>query len=233
MGSTFPEIWNFGIISIIGEQNELNIAVLITGYLLCGVISYLLGSLNFGMIISKYKFKDDIRVHGSGSAGMTNMLRTYGKSAAAFTLLGDALKSMISVLLVGRMLGGFTGAYIAGLGCVVGHAFPVFFGFKGGKGVAVTAAMVLCLNPLVFVLLFILFIVIVLTTKYISLGSVIGMMVYPLILYRMTGGGIHVIIALIIAGFIIFLHRGNIKRLWSGTENKFSLKNKTGSQEKK
>ncbi len=226
MGFTYPEVWEFGIFGLIGEKYGLNIAVLILGYLLCGGIAYLIGSLNFGLIISKYRFGDDVRTHGSGNAGMTNMLRTYGKSAAVFTLLGDALKAVVSVMLVGRMLGGETGAYIAGLGCIFGHVFPVFFGYKGGKGIVVTAVMVLCLDPIVFALLFILFALIVGFTKYISLGSVMCMMVYPLVLYRVSGAGFNVIIAFIIAVLIIILHRGNIKRLRLGTENKISLKKK-------
>ncbi|MDD4772190.1 MAG: glycerol-3-phosphate 1-O-acyltransferase PlsY [Eubacteriales bacterium] len=226
MGFTFAEIWRFGIFGLIGEKYRLNIAVLIFGYLLCALTAYLLGSLNFGVIISKLGFGDDIRTHGSGNAGMTNMLRTYGKSAAMFTLLGDALKAVISVL-AGHMIGGETGAYIAGLGCILGHVFPVYFGFKGGKGVAVTAAMVLCLDPIVFAILFVVFALIVFFTKYISLGSVMCMMIYPLVLYRISGGGFHVIIAIIIAALIIFLHRGNMNRLRLGTENKISFKKKT------
>ena len=226
MGFTFSEMWKYGFIGLAGEKYGLHIAVLIMGYLVCGGVAYLLGSLNFGLIISKYRFRDDIRAHGSGNAGMTNMLRTYGKSAAVFTLLGDALKSVVSVILVGRMLGGEYGAYFAGLGCILGHVFPLYFGFKGGKGVVVTAAMILCLDPLVFALLFSLFAMIVIFTRYISLGSVMCMMVYPLVLYRITGGGFHVIIAFIIAALIIYLHRGNIKRLRLGTENRFSFKKK-------
>ena len=228
MGFTFFQVWQIGIFGLIGDQYGLNITVmLIIGYLLCGGISYLLGSLNFGLIISKYRFRDDVRTHGSGNAGTTNVLRTYGKQAAVFTLLGDTLKSVISVLVVGHMLGGELGACIAGLGCVIGHVYPVFFGFKGGKGVAVTAAMILCLNPPVFAVLFIIFAIIVGFTKYISLGSVVCMMVYPLILFRMSGGGYHVLIAAVIAVFIIFLHRGNIKRLYEGTESKISFKKET------
>lgn len=226
MGFSFSEIWEYGFIGLAGEKYGFHIAVLILGYLVCAAISYLLGSLNFGLIISKYRFRDDIRTHGSGNAGMTNMLRTYGKSAAVFTLLGDALKAVVSVILVGRMLGGEYGAYFAGLGCILGHVFPLYFRFKGGKGVVVTAAMVLCLDPLVFALLFAIFALIVIFTRYISLGSVMCMMVYPLVLYRMTGGGFHVIIAFIIAVLIIYLHRGNIKRIRLGTENKFSFKKK-------
>jgi acyl phosphate:glycerol-3-phosphate acyltransferase len=232
MSFTFSEIWHFGIFSLIGDKYGLNIAVLIAGYLLCAGISYFLGSFNFGLIISKYRFGDDVRSHGSGNAGMTNMLRTYGKNAAVFTLLGDALKSVISVLVVGHMLGGVEGAYIAGLFCIIGHVYPVYFGFKGGKGVVVTAAMVLCLDPLVFAILFLIFAILVGYTKYISLGSVTCMMVYPLVLFNVTGRGFHVIIAAIIAIFVIFLHRGNLKRLREGTESKISFKKKPKTTEK-
>ena len=229
MNFTFAEIWRSGIFVLTGEKYRLNIVVLIFAYLLCALTAYLLGSLNFGVIISKMGFGDDVRTHGSGNAGMTNMLRTYGKSAAMFTLLGDALKAVISVL-AGHMIGGETGAYIAGLGCILGHVFPVYFGFKGGKGVAVTAAMVLCLEPIVFAILFVIFALIVLFTKYISLGSVMCMMIYPLVLYRVSGGGFHVIIAIVNAALIIYLHRGNIKRLRLGTENRISFKKKTDNK---
>jgi len=147
----------------------------------------------------------------------------YGKKAAIFTYLGDGLKAAVAVLLVGHMIGGWLGAYISGLACVIGHMYPCFFGFKGGKGVATTSVMILCLNPLVFLLLFIIFFLIVLTTKYVSLGSVIGMMVWPLILYRIEGASFRIIIAVIIAVLVIFAHRSNIDRLRKGTENKISL----------
>jgi glycerol-3-phosphate acyltransferase PlsY len=102
---------------------------------LCMTVSYLLGSLNFAIIISGKTYRQDIRNHGSKNAGMTNMMRTYGKKAAALTLLGDMLKAVVSCL-IGYALIGQLGAYIAGLFCMIGHIFPVFYRFKGGKGVA-------------------------------------------------------------------------------------------------
>jgi glycerol-3-phosphate acyltransferase PlsY len=198
-----------------------------------GIAAYFLGSLNFAVIISKYKFHDDIRRYGSGNGGMTNMLRTYGKSAAAFTLLGDAAKAAVSVF-IGMLLAGEGGAFFAGLMCVVGHSLPIYYGFKGGKGIVVTAMTILCLDPLVFIILFTIFALIVASTKFLSLGSIIGVLIYPLLLNRLypfthgglSEGAIPTIISILNAIFVIWLHRENIKRLMSGTENKFSLKKK-------
>lgn len=218
-------IARYGFAGIYFNGKEHGLIFLILGFVLCAVIAYLLGSLNFGLIISKYKFNDDIRTHGSGSAGMTNMMRTYGTAAAGFTLFGDAMKAVIAVF-IGYALTGETGAYVAGLFCIVGHSFPIYFKFKGGKGIVVTAAMVLCLNPFVFLILLLMFVLIVAFTKYISLGSVMCMMVFPLILHRMSADpdAIKLLVSILISLLVIFLHRENIKRLWSGTENKFSFK---------
>jgi len=200
---------------------------LVVSVLLCIVVPYLLGSVNFALVISKAFYKDDVRNHGSGNAGMTNMLRTYGKKAAAGTLICDILKAVISVWL-GLWLFGEIGAYIAGLFCVLGHIFPIFFKFKGGKGVATVAAMVLTLNPLAFLILFIIFVIVVATTRYISLGSVLCMLLYPALTYTLGGVGFPTLFSFAVAAIVIFMHRSNIKRLLNGTENKvsFSKKNK-------
>lgn len=218
--------WVVGLCNM-GEAGHISSLLLcIAGLVLTSIISYLLGSLNFGILISKYKYHQDIRQFGSGNAGMTNMLRTYGKGAALATLLGDALKTAVSILVVGHFLSGFTGAYVAGLACIVGHVFPVYYHFKGGKGVVAAAMMILCVNPLVFAILFPVFILIVLFTRYISMGSILCMMMYPLVEYKVSGAGFHVLVSIAVAAFVIWLHRGNIQRLRQGTENKFSLKNK-------
>lgn len=218
--------WVVGLCNM-GEVGHLSSLLLrIAGLVLTAIISYLLGSLNFGILISKYKYHQDIRQFGSGNAGMTNMLRTYGKGAALATLLGDALKTAVSILVVGHFLSGFTGAYVAGLACIVGHVFPVYYNFKGGKGVVAAAMMILCVNPLVFAILFPVFILIVLFTRYISMGSILCMMMYPLVEYKVSGAGFHVLVSIAVAAFVIWLHRGNIQRLRQGTENKFSLKKK-------
>ncbi len=197
--------------------------------LLCILVPYLLGSVNFALVISKVFYRDDIRKYGSGNAGMTNMLRTYGKLPAAGTLLCDMLKASVSVWL-GMFLFAYIGGYIAGFFCVLGHIFPIFFKFKGGKGVATVAAMVLTLDPVCFLILIVLFIVIVAATKYVSLGSVICCMVYPLVTYKLAtwGPGFPVLFSFLVAAVVIFMHRENIGRLRNHTENKisFSKKNK-------
>ena len=236
---SFLDIWNNGIFALWGSDKS--IWILIAGWVICAVFSYLIGSLNFGCFISIYKFKDDVRNHSSGNAGATNVLRTYGKKAALCTYLGDGLKAAVAIV-IGHLLGGFTGAYIAGLFTVIGHMWPVFFGFKGGKGVATASVMMLCLSPLIFLILLAIFALIVCTTKYVSLGSIICVMLYPLLLFKMQnpevmgGGGQYVIIALIVAVLVVFKHRKNISNLMSGTENKLSLsfkkKSKVNNKEK-
>lgn len=199
-------------------------------FALAGIAGYLLGSINSSLLISRIVYKDDIRKHGSGNAGATNMMRTYGKKAAALTFLGDGAKGALAVLF-GFLCCGTNSAYFAALMCTVGHAYPIFFGFRGGKGVVVTAVTLLCLNPLLFLLLLLLFVTIVATTKYISLGSIMGMMFYPLLLSSLgqvlnggSKGSFPVLIAFLNAALVIWLHRENIKRLMAGTENKFSFK---------
>ena len=194
---------------------------------ICIIVPYILGSVNFALVISKIFYKDDIRKYGSGNAGMTNMLRTYGKCAALGTLLCDMLKSVVSVLLGGFVFG-YIGAYMAGFFCVLGHIFPVFFKFKGGKGVATIAAMILTLSWECFLILFVVFVIIVTATKYVSLGSVICCMAYPLIIAKMGGIGFPFLFSLATAAIIVYMHRENISRIRNHTENKisFSKKNK-------
>ena len=196
--------------------------------LLCIVLPYLLGSVNFALVISRCFYRDDVRKHGSGNAGMTNMLRTYGKTAAAATLLCDMLKATAAIFF-GAFIYGINGGYIAGLFCIMGHIFSVFFKFKGGKGVATTAAMILTLDPLCFLILLIIFIVLVAGTKYVSLGSIICMMLYPILTYKLASWGYHgfpVLISFMVAALVIFMHRDNIKRLLNHTENKISFSKK-------
>lgn len=213
------------------------LALWIIGAVATAVIAYLLGSLNFAIIISGKTYKQDIRNFGSKNAGMTNMMRTYGKKAAGLTLLGDALKAVVAGL-VGYALLGQLGAYIAGCACVVGHMFPIFFRFKGGKGVVTTAISIMMCNPFVFIIVLLLFIVIVAATKYISLGSVMCVLIYPFLLSAvdtwLLGGCPYVLFALLISVLVIFKHRENIKRLRAGTESKFSFKKsvKASNEEK-
>lgn len=225
MDYSFANLVKYGYFLITFDEKSNGLIFVGIGFFICALIAYLIGSLNFGLIISKYKFKDDVRQHGSGSAGMTNMMRTYGRSAAAVTFFGDFIKAVISVL-IGTLICGEMGAYISGLFCVFGHVFPIYFKFKGGKGIAATAGMLVCLNPIVFAILLLIFVLIVAFTKYISLGSVMCMLIYPLILNRIVAepNFIITIVSVLLAALVVFMHRANIKRLLEGTENKFSFK---------
>lgn len=203
-----------------------NIIVPILAHLLCAVVAYLLGSLNFAVIISKFKFRDDIRKHGSGNAGMTNMLRTYGRVPALMTFIGDALKAFIAVF-IGLLLIGETGSYLAGLCVIIGHVYPIFYGFKGGKGVVTAIITILFIQPLIALMVIVIFALVVLVTRYISLGSIIGAAFYPMLVYAFVpGAGFKVVYAFVIAVFIIWLHRANIMRLKEGTESKIGTKGK-------
>ena len=212
---------------------DYSLIVFIAGAVIMAAIGYLIGSLNFAIIISKIKYHDDIRKYGSGNAGMTNMVRTYGTAAGIFTFLGDLFKGIV-VVLITKFLFGEACAYIAGLACILGHCFPCWYNFKGGKGVAVSAALILTLEPVVFAVVIIVFILVVLVTRYISLGSVMAALIYPWALSKFYPR-IHqeaylyfiiTICSILIALLIVFLHRENLKRLLDGKENKFAFKKK-------
>lgn len=206
----------------------------------CIVVPYLLGSVNFAVIFSKTMHHDDVREHGSGNAGSTNMLRTYGIKAAALTFAGDILKGVISTLLGFLILPYYTGfAYISALCCMLGHAFPIYYGFKGGKCVATFAGALLVLNPLVWILLLLTFVLIVYISRYVSLGSVICAAAFPILSNMMPiititteSGAVGavppagIIAAVLMGALIIVLHRQNIVRLWQGKESKISFKKK-------
>ena len=226
------------------------IAILAAAFIVCMVVPYLLGQLNFAIIISKKKFGVDVRNYGSGNGGTTNMLRTFGKKSAIITLAGDMGKAVASCL-VGYLLLGRLGAFIAGLFCILGHTMPIKHKFKGGKGVACAAAVILMTDlgnawfvPFIFVILLIVFAAIALGLKYVSLASVMCMLVYPLFLYeveqlffdayRKPDGtvivnkemGLYIVCAFLMAAIIVFMHRENIKRLWNGKESKLDLSKK-------
>lgn len=209
------------------ELSQAQQMALIAGLIFTSAaVAYMLGSLNFSVIISRLKYRDDIRLYGSGNGGATNMLRTYGRGAAAVTLAGDMLKCVLAVL-AGSLLWGSDGAYIAGLFCVVGHVFPCWHRFKGGKGVAAMAVVVLMTNPLVFIVLFAVFAGIVLTTKFVSLASIMCSLLYPIILNAFIPPeqktGTDIIMAFLISVIVFFMHHKNMKRLLEKTEPKTEL----------
>ncbi len=209
------------------------------------IAAYLLGSINSAIIVSKTLYRDDIRKYGSGNAGLTNMHRTFGLKAAGFTLLGDVLKTVLAILLP-LILFGFRYslalctnplAYIAGVFAVIGHAFPVYYGFKGGKGVLATATMALVVSPIIFAVLLVIFVLIVRLSRYISLGSVSVAVLYPVFLNAYSEVLLDrppfwttVFSTILLAIFIVWLHRENLKRINDRTERKFSFKKKAESE---
>ena len=185
------------------------------------IVGYLLGSVNVAVILSKYFFKGDVREQGSHNAGTTNMARVYGMSAGLLTLVGDVLKTIVTMLL-GRVLLGEMGFSLGGIACILGHCFPVFFGFKGGKGVAVSGGVAIMLGWEYALTLIGIFLVIVLITRYVSLGSLIAvlMSIPTLLIFGGYGTWVYLLCVVIIVS-VWYMHRGNIKRLLTGTESKF------------
>ena len=206
---------------------------------LARVVGYLLGSINTGIIISRVFFHDDVRTHGSGSAGMTNMIRTYGKAAGAGTAVGDVLKGVCAALLGGLLFSAFgaglapvSGRYLAGIAAMFGHMFPIYFGFKGGKGVLCAAGAVVATLPQLVLALLVVFLVQFAITRIVSLGSIIVAAAYPffalwfLLTSGIAGASLVVCVACAfgMAGMVIYMHRSNISRLRNGTEYRFTKK---------
>lgn len=205
--------------------------------LLCVVIGYLFGLIQTGYIYGKIN-KIDIRKHGSGNAGTTNALRTLGWKAGVITFVGDCLKCVLAVMSV-RLLFSQNAhvelyAMYTGLGAVLGHNFPFYLNFKGGKGIASTAGLILAVNPLMFLIIAVVFISIVLITQYVSLGSIVIMVLFVIMIVISGQSGWLILptgdlyeyyaIAIVLAVLAIWRHRANIKRLLNGTENKIDVR---------
>ena len=185
------------------------------------VFCYLLGNISTSLVVSKLWANIDIRKYGSGNAGATNVVRTLGLKAGVLTLLGDAIKGVIAILLA-RKFGGVDIALLSGIAVVAGHNWPILFGFKGGKGIATTIGVALTINLFSTLICLIFGILIIIKTKYISLASILAICLFPFIL--LTIDTKHFIFGLILAMMAIFRHRTNIKRLMEGTESKFGQK---------
>ncbi len=205
--------------------------------LICVAIGYLFGLFQTGYIYGMINHVD-IRKHGSGNAGTTNALRTLGWKAGAITFIGDCLKCVLAVLLVRFLflqdLHTELYAMYAGLGAVLGHNFPFYLKFKGGKGIASTVGLILAVNPLMFLIVAVVFITIVWFTQYVSLGSIVIMVLFVIMvvisgqagwLFLPTADlGEYYAIAIVLAALAIWRHRANMKRLATGTENKTDLR---------
>ncbi|MBQ3955616.1 MAG: glycerol-3-phosphate 1-O-acyltransferase PlsY [Clostridia bacterium] len=228
-----------GYMGLIGSlwQNRTTVPELLLAVVYI-LIPYLLGSVNTAIIVSGKFYRDDIRNYGSGNAGFTNIMRIYGKRAAIFTFVGDFLKTVLAIL-IGWCCFGYLTATIAGFACFIGHIFPVFYQFRGGKGILCLTAMLFMLDWRIFLILLGIFLLVVGMTKYISFGSVLCSLLYPLLFNRLnqarpfTGMWICQILAILIAAIVVIKHWGNLKRIFEGTESKFQFKKskKTAEEE--
>lgn len=229
----------------ISLSESLLLAVIITA-----VSAYLLGSINFSIIITQKAAKMDIRDVGSGNAGFTNVMRTVGKKPAILTMLLDFLKCIIAVVIGILVFGSIEaanithteligyGKYISGVFCILGHMFPCYFGFRGGKGVVTSCAMILTIDWRVWLILCSVFLIVFFIKGIVSLGSIIGISLFPVatfcfgyfVDYRLCGsvGLTYVVIstlmAFLVAAIIVIRHKNNIIRLKNGTETKITPK---------
>ena len=209
-------------------------------YILVAIIAYLIGSINFSVILSKKFAGFDVREKGSGNAGTTNMLRSVGKKAAAITLICDILKGVVAIgiaILLGYIpdMNKELLLQIAGVAVILGHTFPVFFGFKGGKGVATSLGVLLLSNWQIGLICLVFALVLMILTRMVSVGSCGAAVLFPVLTLIMTdnkcytvltegkSGNVYFIYSVILAIIVLFNHRENIKRLLNGTENKISF----------
>jgi len=207
-------------------------------YILVAIIAYLIGSVNFSVIFSKKFAGFDVREKGSGNAGTTNMLRSVGKKAAAITLICDILKGVVAIGIA--ILFGYIPdmnkellLQIAGVAVILGHTFPVFFGFKGGKGVATSLGVLLLSNWQIGLICLVFALVLMILTRMVSVGSCAAAILFPVltlfinehytVLTEGKAGNVYFIYSVILAIIVLFNHRENIKRLLNGTENKISF----------
>lgn len=217
------KFWNLGLLAndnfLYIENTTLFIWVAIT----LAVVSYLVGSINFSLLLSRIYGKD-VRESGSGNAGATNMTRQFGKKAGVLTFLGDFFKAFL-LCVAGLLLAGMHGSLIAGLFCIIGHAFPVYFKFRGGKGFSSMVAVMIVTNPIVFLVVGTIYLILLFGTKMVSFAAVMTMVIYPFVMSTYIGGGagLHVLIASLCAFLIIFLHRKNIVRIFNHTEPKINI----------
>lgn len=201
--------------------------IYLLSWLILLLLGYFLGCLNGSVMVSHFIIRDDVRQHGSGNAGLTNFYRTYGAKYALGVILFDMGKTVVACLLGGAMFNHLFGDWalgvlLGGLGCELGHMFPVFFGFKGGKGILSGGTLVWLLDWRVALIAWGLFAALWLATKYVSLGSVSAAVSMPVATWLFCGHSpVYTVLAVVIAGLVVWCHRENIQRLVRGEERKF------------
>ncbi len=195
-----------------------------------GVVCYAFGCFNGAVMVSRGILKDDIRKHGSGNGGLTNFCRIHGGILSVLVIFIDVMKAVLSVLFAAYIFRAFApdllyaAKYWGGLCCILGHMFPISFQFKGGKGVMSSGAISLMIDWRLALLIWGCFLICVVATKYISLGSCVGALAFPVGSILIFHDPIITCLSIIMAALVIFKHRGNIMRLIKGTESKFALK---------
>lgn len=198
------------------------------GYIIAAIAGYLIGSISVAVLLTRGRFGGDVRKKGSGNAGATNVARVFGMKAGIFTLLGDMLKTAVAGG-VGWLAGGENGLAIACAACLAGHCWPVYFQFKGGKGVSVGACIAILLDWRLFLALLVVFALVFVLSRRVSLCSIASAAVYPFIYYFFNRGmSAGLVVCCIVAVIVIFMHRGNIVRLVKGEEPKFVPKSRKG-----
>ncbi len=209
---------------MIMTRNLLSILIVI-------VAGYLLGSISTGVVLSRLFAKTDIRSQGSGNAGTTNMLRVLGRKMALLTFIGDMLKGIIAVFIGKWLIGGELGGLLGVVGAVLGHYYPLYFGFKGGKGIATSFGSLLFVFPVQALLAFAVFLILVAVTHYISVGSIAAAITLPLLIVitRFQEPTLW-IITVCIGASVVWRHRANIKRLMNHTENKLDFSTLKGKK---
>lgn len=190
------------------------------------VASYFLGCFNGAMMISRRIFHDDVRTHGSGNAGLTNFYRTYGAQYALLVIVCDMGKTAIATAIGGCLFRALyqdwtLGVLIAGLSCIIGHVFPLTYKFKGGKGILSGSILVIMLDWRMALVAWVLFFLAVVCSRYISLGSISAAASVGISSFFLYDRPLYIVLAVLISALVIWSHRANVKRLISGTENKF------------
>ena len=204
-----------------------SISAEIVTWALLAVVGYLLGCANGAILTSKIFYRDDVRKHGSGNAGLTNFYRAYGAKLVLCVVAVDMLKAVFAVQLGGAVLGGALGKYFMGFFCMLGHMFPAPYRFKGGKGILSSGTLLLCLDWRVALVSWGAFFVFVLLTRYVSLGSIAAAALLPVTTFFVYRGAPHfpwiMLLGTLIGGMVVWAHRTNIGRLLHGTESRFSF----------
>ena len=192
-------------------------------YGLIALVAYLLGSISTSVVLSKWVFRSDVRKQGSGNAGATNVARNFGMKAGVATLLGDMLKTIVAMSL-GVWLGGEVGKAVSGIACLLGHFYPVFFGFKGGKGISVGAVVAAFVGWRHFAFVVVMFVIGFAVTRIVSVGSVMAAVGLPVALAIFGGSKPDMVLGIVGAILVVWMHRQNILRLTRGEEKKFQPK---------